>query len=667
MIMNQTDIYISADDTMHAANITAKELDRLRTGHLIGYRITAGVGHSYEYRLSDLSLEARQRYWAVTSKSTFTLIEGDAEIYATAPEYARKKADKYIAILNACKGINGTELKEFVTKWNQLHPDMPTSYPSITKIRIQFKTSGISALLGNYGHRSCASIVPDELFEYFKSMYLSDGRPSVTSCWKVTHGYAIGKGMDVDNFPSPSTFSRRLEKEVPAQAVYTAREGVAAANRKYGFFIKRDYKDLLAGECWISDHAQIDVACTYQDNGKTKVGYPWVTAWRDFKSGLWTGWDLHMEGPNSDFIFMSFYRAALRWGIPKFAYLDNGKDYRCKDFAGGRKKYRVNVDEVKTTSLTGALGITTIFAWPYNAQAKAIERDFNRNKEWFSKLAPGYRGGDVVERPEAHNATIASGKIMTFEQLEKHFNSLITDIIHKTPVSSGYRKDKCPQELWDEEYPQAVNQGKVRTITKTALMLFCTRTSSVKEIGRRGFHDASLDVDYYADWMSGQHGRKVYLRRDPKAMQDAFVFDAVTNEFIGSAELLNNISAITQTDVSKVQLKEQIDIKRSTLKLSKAMAKGDIDIPYEDVMAHLKRSTDLINKKRGYIPSESVLTTPITVTPMDHVNAKIERQKSEGLQDYSSIVCVEEPRKKRTLIAFESEKTTISGQIAANS
>ena len=45
-----------------------------------------------------------------------------------------------------------------------------------------------------------------------------------------------------------------------------------------------NWVDINAGSCWVSDHAQIDVACMTQD---CNVVFPWVTAWRDYKSGKW--------------------------------------------------------------------------------------------------------------------------------------------------------------------------------------------------------------------------------------------------------------------------------------------------------------------------------------------------------------------------------------------
>lgn len=217
-----------------------------------------------------------------------------------------------------------------------------------------------------------------------------EGAPSLQTCWDLTLGYAMREnGVERVNFPSCSTFKRRLRREVPKQSIYLARYGESAWNRKYGNYIDRDYSTVICGEAWVSDHAQIDVACLNSDGS---VVFPWVTAWRDYKSGKWLGWILQSGNPNSDHIFQSFYYAVNEFGLPKDVIIDNGKDYRSKDFAGGRQ-FKVETNQRKTRSMLGELNVNVHFALPYNAQTKPIERDFLKIKELLSKHCVGYRGG----------------------------------------------------------------------------------------------------------------------------------------------------------------------------------------------------------------------------------------------------------------------------------
>ena len=170
----------------------------------------------------------------------------------------------------------------------------------------RYREDGINGLLARYGHTNSRVNISDAYYDYFKNLYLIEGAPSLQSCWESTLGYAMRKdGINKLGFPSYMSFKRRLEREIPKQSIYLARYGEAAWNRKYGSYIERDYSNIICGKVWVSDHAQIDVACL-TENGN--VVFPWVTAWRDYKSGKWLGWLLQCGHPNSDHIFQSFCR-----------------------------------------------------------------------------------------------------------------------------------------------------------------------------------------------------------------------------------------------------------------------------------------------------------------------------------------------------------------------
>lgn len=647
-------IWIPSNKAIELLGISRQAFHKARRCGKYQYREVPGNGDGFEILLSSLPQNVQTAYIKSKTDAGADAIS-DAEMYASAPEHARRKADKYLAILQLAMEMTGSELRECVAAWNRSYPQKATSYASVTRVRNEYKLHGMAALLGRWGKRSGSSAVGDDLFSFFKSCYLTEGRASAVTCWKMTLGYAAEHCIDTSAVPSHTAFMRRIEKEVPEQAVYAARYGSSAANRKFGFYIKRDMSDILAGECWVSDHAQIDVAVFYRDiRGKEKVGFPWVTVKRDYKSGYWAGYDLYMGGPSSDNIFMAFYRAAAKWGVPNCLYLDNGKDFRCRQFSGGRTKHRLDMDEVKTTALTAALGISTIFAWPYNAQAKVVERDFNRNKEWFSRLSDGYRGGDVVERPEHLNDKIAQRKIITFDEFAGLWNRFVNDVIMKTPLTSGYRAGRCPDEIWNEEYPAALERGLVRRYTKDALKLFCCKTSSIRQIDRRGFHDAELGVDYYDAWMEGQKGRKVYLRRDPQAMQEAWVFDAITHDYIGQARFLPETPGLARTDVQLADLRGAIAMKRNAEKVVRTLSKPDVEVPFDYKIALMTNATRVLNDRRGYTEKPiDPEAKNINLTDMDLAVAKHKRLQAEGTQDISGMPM---PPEEKKMYAWEWEK-----------
>lgn len=636
---------------------------------------TGNGGNQYQIHLYSPRIPYKARVQFLESNPSCAAVQAptaeisiDSELYSSAPAHARRKADKYLNLINLTEGLSGKALRDFVSQWNHTHPDDKTSYARLMDARKNYSEAGLPALLGRWGHRAGATSVDDRWFDYFRDLYLKEGAPGVMICWRMTLGYAksVDPHLDAKEFPSHMAFHRRLQREMLPEAVYAARYGAKKANRKYSMHIKRDYSDILAGEVWVSDHAQIDVATSYIDNqGRMRYCFPWVTVWRDFKSGVWLGWIVRPDAPSSDPIFSAFYRAGTKYGIGSYAYLDNGKDYRCKAFSGGRTRVNVTIDEANTRSLLGSLQIQTIFAWPYNAQSKPVERDFLRNKEWLSKNAAGYRGGNVVERPEALNDRIKKGEIEDLNEFERLFNTFVTDIINVSVVNSGHRQGMCPMEIWEKESHIAAEKGLVRTVSDDALKLFCSRTSRDMTVGRRGVHDSELGVDYYSDWMMAYKGTKVYLRRDPLQFQAAWVFDAKTDDYLGKGDLLAETPALARTDIERSQLQHDISVRRRAGKIVRDFARTSREIPLSEKVGNLVRATNVLNEARGYSPSEQTSERAnILVTQMDRVMAEEKRRQRIGTQEIPILTRAEECRPKRKLYKLPSERDEDLAQAA---
>ncbi len=574
--------------------------------------------------------------------------EIEITVYAAAPEYARRKADKYLHIINSCAGMKGTELRQFVAEWNSKHPESKTSYDAILDARKKYLEEGVSGLLAKYGKTAGITSVDDDHFEYFKSKFMKEGGPSLKTCWIGTLGYArtLNPELDLAEFPSSGTFLRRLEKEVSKDSIYLARNGRALWNRKYGNYVDRDYSTLKPGECIVGDHHQVDV-CVLLPNGK--ICFPWLTAWRDFKSSKWVGWMHHPEAPNSDHVFMSFYYAADEHGVPTDVYIDNGKDYRCRDFAGGRKYYKVTVDEGKSASMLALLGTTPHFALPYNAQSKTIERDFLKYKEWFSKNMPGYRGGHVKERPEKLKSEIKAGLILHWDEYVQLMDNFIVNVLNKMPSDGKVLQGMSPDEMW------AAERIEKRVVSRDALKLFCMRTSNTFTIGKNGIKDSAIGCSYWGEWMSAMKGTKVYIRRDIKVYDAAWVFRVDDDEYLGKAFLAETASALARTNIEKAQLREVIAQKRQVEKIAKSFAETKDGPTASEVITHMAAGVEALNVKRGYVPKdEEVRVEKIANTAMDQVVLKDREMESIGTLSLSHIQPPERTQKKIAL--FECEK-----------
>ncbi|MDD3238372.1 MAG: transposase domain-containing protein [Candidatus Gastranaerophilales bacterium] len=592
---------------------------------------------TYSVLLSALPQKVQEIYFEKNAEPSELIIDtGDIDGYSLAPAWARKQADKYLELISITKKMTHSQINAFLQVWNKKYPEKASSYTRIHEARMKYEKFGISALLSKNGNSINKKVIKEEYYEYYKSLYLKEGAPSANSCWRITLGYAKETDdVEIANFPSCRTFDRRLRKEVPEQAIFLARYGEAAWNKKYASYIPRDYSNITAGSFWVSDHAQIDVAVNF--NGS--VCFPWVTVFRDIKSAKWLGWFLHAESPNSDHIFQSFYYGVLSFGLPNDVYLDNGKDYRCKDFAGGRSgAIKVAHNTSKENSLMKNLGINVHFALPYNAQTKPIERDFLKVKTYLSKHMVGYRGGKITERPEKLKTEIKNEQIMPFEEFKTIFDDFITNVLNKMPSNGKVLQGKCPDELWAEEY------SVKKIISKDALKLFCMRTSKDVSIGRNGVYDSQLQITYWDEWMIAKKGTKVYLRRDINAFQEAWVFDAATEEYLGMANANQAVSFMAKTNIEKAQYKKAIEAKNKEKKVLKSYIKCKYNPTNAEIVNNLKSGLS----KTDFESNPKI--SKITNTKMDKV------VKSEKKSTFKATKYLTPIKEKEKLYLTETEK-----------
>ncbi|MBO6180644.1 Mu transposase C-terminal domain-containing protein [bacterium] len=627
-------VWIGIDDVSNVLNLSAKTVkEQCRCGKFT-YKIEKdGYKNRYFINFNSLPDFAQRKF--------IGLKNSQLKNYSDAPVWAKEQAERYDNILHYCDGLKGQALEEFVKEWNINNPNNMTSYSNIIRMRRRYKEDGINGLLARYGHKGVMCPIEDKYFDYFKKIYMVEGSPSLKSCWQLTLGYAIRTdNINQSNFPSHMTFKRRLEKEVPASSIYLARKGMSAWNRKYGGYIERDYSNIKCGEVWVSDHAQIDIACFDADG---KVVFPWVTAWRDYKSGKWLGWSLQCGSPNSDRIFQTFYYAASEYGLPKDVIIDNGKDYRSNDFAGGRGTIKIETNQIKTRSMLDELNVKVHFALPYNAQTKPIERDFLKIKEKLSKHCIGYRGGNVVERPEKLAEEIKKGKVLNFDRFKKVFDLYIVDVFNKMDSDGKNLNGKCPDELFNEEFKEKI------VTTKDALKLFCTRTSRNFTIGRNGIKDKGLGITYWNDWMISYTGTKVYLRRDPQNYKEAWVFKAENEEFIGIATAVRAVAALHAETVSKEEFQDAMAIKKRNLKLAKSYIEQTEQLSVEEIYENYKA---LFNKP---IKDANPRVTKIANTNMDKAIQRSKEMAAFGKADLSIFMDDSEPEEE-LLYLFETDK-----------
>lgn len=584
------------------------------------------------------------------------------------PENQRNKALLKEKCIKESAVYRGKELEKWVNKvWNIAYPECTTSVKSLYRWRTKYKKQGLLSLIEDYGKGNSAQYacagkyetykgyytkIKPEWYQRFKECWLNQGVPSVQSCWTHVVGYA--RDMEnvkdvyafVSSFPSPQTFTRAVFSQYGESGVYRARYGYWKWNKKYGGYVERDNSDIKPGECWVSDHAQLDVAC-YAPDGS--VFFPWITVWRDYKTGLWLAWNIYCGNPNSDRIFDVFYRAAAKYGKPTDIYIDNGKDYRSKDFAGGRPKAHQNIVDAeqcrlkediinivtnetsRPMSMIERLEIMAHFALPYNGQVKPVERDFKHNKEYFSRHNIGFRGGNVVERPEILQEYINSGKILKFEELKQHFDYYINNILHVMPNNGRYHLGRSRLKMWEDELEE------IRRINLDELRLFCMRSSKLLTITRNGIRDSVNQLTYWGDWMVKYEGaskteNKCYIRRNPLKFEEAWVFD-VQDRFIDKAYVTMVPKGLARTELDHEEVKQAISVKRRKERIVAEAIHEKSFTTEEDIRA-MEMGARALAEAQGNLPTGVTHHEEIDVeTEFADVLATAARREHEGEYD----------------------------------
>lgn len=279
----------------------------------------------------------------------------------------------------------------------------------------QYKYSGVN------GYKTCLS---DEMINIFLKFLLHPNKFSIGKAISLT--IQILKNNGIQNIPSIVTFRRYAERfrKHNFDRWTLIREGEKAYHDKVEAYIERDISKLEVGDVLIADGHVLNFQVINPFTGKptraTLVGF------LDWKSTALVGYEIMMT-ENTQCIASALRNAIINLRmIPKIVYQDNGKAFKAKYFQS------CNFDEAGFNGAYENLGIKSVFAKPYNARAKVIERFFLEFQEEFEKLMPSYTGTSIENKPawmkrgekfhrELHLKT-TGGKIPTVQEAIKLIN-----------------------------------------------------------------------------------------------------------------------------------------------------------------------------------------------------------------------------------------------------
>ena len=332
------------------------------------------------------------------------------------------------------------------------------------------------------------TILTDEEIKIFMGLLLHPNRICIGKAIALTKYKLQQQGQNF--IPADATFRRYANwfKNNNYDKWILARDGEKALSDKVEPYIKRDTSLLEVGDILVADGHVLNFNVINPFTGKpsraTLVGF------LDWKSTALVGYEIMLE-ENTQCIASALRNSIINLDmIPKVVYQDNGRAFRAKYFNDDR-----GFSELGFNGLYSKLGIETVFARPYNARAKVIERFFKEFQEGFEKLLPSYIGSSIQNKPaymmrnEKLHKQLHNDYIPTLEETIKMIDMWLN---FKNSQPCPNAPDKTIAEVLEERKRQNININLLDD-----LML----STEVKTIQRNGIR--FLNCDYFDERLYG--------------------------------------------------------------------------------------------------------------------------------------------------------------------
>ncbi len=548
--------YITIKELAELKGVSPRAI-RLSLKKYVIREITVKGGKSFEILLSSIEPELQEKYYSKIVP-TFTEKQLPVPTDFHKPNKAKIIALARLDLLNLWKKErknqqNKTQFdNDFLGAYNAqvLYPEI---YVKLGKVsigtlqrwkRLLGNSNNYELLIPNYHYEDYSrTCLTDYEKQIFLKLLLHPNKFSIGKAISLTQ-YVL-KTQGVEYIPAAPTF-RRFANWYKANYFdkwTLLRDGEKALKEDVIPHIKRDISKIEVGEVLIADGKRLNFQVINPFTGKpcraTLIGF------LDWKSTALVGYEIMIE-ENTQNIASALRNAILNLGkIPKFVYLDNGRAFRGKYFVGSAK-----FDEIGLKGIYEKLGITTVFANPYNARAKVIERFFLEMQESFEKLLPSYIGTNIENKPAR------------LKRNEK-FHSEIHWLEYKNSLPCPNDKSKTIQEMLNSVEKQEINPRELDD-----LML----AQEIKTITSQGIR--FLKSDYYNDALYGLR-QKVIIKYSLFDLSYINVY-TITGKFLCRAEritlthpLAHYTGKIKDIEDYKQKIQKQKQLKNKTIKACK--------------------------------------------------------------------------------------------------
>ena len=474
--MNEDNKYINIKDVAEAKGLTSTRSIRLELNKIeskyISREIKVNGGTSYEILFSSLEPEIQRKLREAENKTTALVPHNYKE-----PDFVSDKTKltanyraNIVVALQKLRKKYPTK-KEADTTFLELYNSglyLPKAYNFIGSISIGTlhrwvrafeKHESTECLQPKYKWSKQGeynSILNDEMRNILLTLLLHPSKYNYGKAIKLTKEILRKRGYE--ELPCDLSFKRFAEnfrKNNYAEWILR-REGMKAYHDKVEPYIERDISKIEVGDILVADghvlNFQVINPFTGRPTRATLVGF------LDWKSTALVGYEIMMT-ESTQCIASALRNSIINLGmLPKVVYQDNGKAFKSRFFQN------TDFEEDLFNGVYANLNIHSVFAKPYNARAKVIERFFREFQEEFEKGMPSYIGTCIEDKP----AWLKRGEKLHEEWHKKLTNNHIPTVQETIKYINGWikfhNKNLCPndrsktiQEMLDSVQKQNIN------------------------------------------------------------------------------------------------------------------------------------------------------------------------------------------------------------------
>lgn len=483
-------------------------------------------------------------------------------------EKQRTKLEHKIFVVKAYESFRKEYLKRdyrkafieyFKSEYPEIDAELKLNAGKLEDWVKKYKENGAAGLTdGRGGSGKGTTSLSEDMQNDFLSLYLTDKKPPITTCYNVLKIYYDDQGIKI---PHLSSF-KRFASSIPPSVISLYREGKKHFSDNHIASIPTVYeRNMKSNDEWVADHHIYDVMV----NGSGKIARAWLSIWFDRHSRAVVGYVINLCEPNADIVLDSFIDAVTKNGVPKRVHIDNGKDYKAHDL--------FNCDNPE--SLVSVLNVAVRHAIPYNAKAKSVERLF-RTLEDLNKLLDSYIGNSPGNRPESMkglNKKIAS-KCMTYEEFKQYAEAVIK-VYNNTPHSGRGMNNRTPKEVYEADLES------VRRFEPEAFEAIMRRSTNTATVNKNGVKFRELQGIWYNSETLQElaFGKKVYARYKTSDVSKIHIYNEETGEFICAVGFYGEYDYGADEEVKAQTLREYGNHNKSVRNQAKSYKpKKSIDI-----------------------------------------------------------------------------------------